>query len=322
MLERITVFVGLVLCLASTLVGGEPALEQPVRKITPGQVIVPTERMRRIWGELISLDPATRTGTFRNESNDTVMPFTILPYAELLHHAAFGDVQDFRAGERAIFRLHENEAGEWVWLTYIQDEMNFLNGHKEYYHIDSVDADKKEFTCTDANADKSYVREKGLRFETNGETRYWKAGQPATFAGLKVGEKVRTKTRGTGKGKVRLCWEVFLDDESFLKFQTEQKAVHAQRMTTDGSPGYVDSITERTVTLTLFQESGELARKLKKGMAVRVAPAGTDRKAAGDAISGTVTEGKMAGNLGKVSVTLNADPAGLKVGNVARVWGP
>ena len=49
------------------------------------------------------------------------MSFTVLPYAALLHHAAFGDLQDFRIGERAIFRLHENEAGEWVWLTYIQD---------------------------------------------------------------------------------------------------------------------------------------------------------------------------------------------------------
>ncbi len=103
----------------------------PLLKITPGKVIVPTDRMRRIWGELISLDPKTRTGTFRNESNDEVLSFTIMPYAELLHHGARGDLQDYRVGERAIFRLHENAEGKWVWLTYIQDEMNFLNGHKE-----------------------------------------------------------------------------------------------------------------------------------------------------------------------------------------------
>src|SRR5258706_9961874 len=86
---------------------------KPELKITPGQVIVPTDRMRRIWGELISLDLATRTGKFRQESTDQVMSFTVLPYAELLHHTTFGDLQDFRVGERAIFRLHENEAGEW-----------------------------------------------------------------------------------------------------------------------------------------------------------------------------------------------------------------
>jgi hypothetical protein len=82
--------------------------------------------MRRPWGELISIDPATRTGKFRRDGTDEVMPFTILPYAELLHHAAFGDVEDFRPGERVIFRLHPNDAGEWTWLTYIQDEMNMM----------------------------------------------------------------------------------------------------------------------------------------------------------------------------------------------------
>src|SRR6478609_306715 len=104
----------------------------PALKITPGKVIIPFDKMQRPWGELISLDLATRTGKFRRESNDEVVSFTVMPYAELLHHATLGDLQDFRPGERAIFRLHENEAGEWVWLTYIQDEMNMMNGHKEF----------------------------------------------------------------------------------------------------------------------------------------------------------------------------------------------
>src|SRR5271166_4308271 len=75
------------------------AQPRPAAKITPGKVIVPTGRMRRLWGELVSLDLKTRTGTFRNESNDEVLPFTVLPYAELLHHATFGDLQDFRVGQ-------------------------------------------------------------------------------------------------------------------------------------------------------------------------------------------------------------------------------
>ena len=198
--------------------------------------------MRRIWGELVSLDLATRTGKFRNESNDQVMSFTVLPYAELLHHAAFGDLQDFRIGTRAIFRLHENEAGDWVWLTYIQDQMNMMNGHKEYFYVDSIDADKGTLTCTQANFDKSFVREKGILISTDAETKYWKDAQPAKFADIKVGDKIRTETHGVGKGKVQMCWNVFLDDESLLKFQNEQKAVEAKRLQEEGSPGYVDKL--------------------------------------------------------------------------------
>src|SRR5947199_6135912 len=110
-----------VLCLAATTPAGQPAKKPPL-KVTSGKVIVPTDAMRRIWGELLTLDLKNRTGTFRNESNNEVMPFTVLPYAELLHHAAFGDLRDFQIGERAIFRLHQNEEGKWTWLTYIQDE--------------------------------------------------------------------------------------------------------------------------------------------------------------------------------------------------------
>ncbi len=149
----------------------QDAAPKPPLKITPGKVIIPFDRMQRPWGELISLDEKTRTGTFRRESTDEVVKFTVLPYAELLHHAANGDLQDFRIGERAIFRLHENEAGQWVWLTYIQDEMNMMNGHKEYFYVDVVDPEKGTFTSTQANADRSFTREKGIVVETDKETR-------------------------------------------------------------------------------------------------------------------------------------------------------
>jgi hypothetical protein len=299
---------------------GPPTPPPPALKITPGQVIVPTDRMRRIWGELSSIDLTTRTGKFRKEGTDELINFTVLPYAELLHDATFGDLQDFLPGERAIFRLHENEAGEWVWLTYIQDEMNFLNGHKEYYYVDRLDPERGEIECTEANFDRSFVREKGLLLETDPETRYWKSGQPAKFADIHPGDKLRTKTHGTGKGKVRMCWEIFLDDESLLKFQTEQKAVHSKRMAEEGLPGYVDLVDAHEVQLTLFQEGGDWARQLKPGQRIAIAPSGTDRKPTSAQVGGTVASARMAGPLGKVMLTLDAPVGGLLPAALARLW--
>jgi hypothetical protein len=301
----------------------EPApVAKPALKITPGKVIIPTDRMQRPWGELISLDFTTRTGKFRRENTDEVVSFTVMPYAELLHHAANGDLQDFRVGERAIFRLHENEKGEWVWLTYIQDEMNMMNGHKEYFYVDSIDADKKQVTCTWANFDKSFVREKGVLITTDAETHYWKGGQPAAFADIKVGDKLRTKTHGVGKGKVRVGWEVFLDDESLAKFQTEQKAVHAARMKEEGAPGYVDEATGNMLKLTLFNEGGDVAKQLKAGKAVKVVPAGVDRKPVGKAVSATVTEAKMNGRLQEATLTLSdgASASAFQPAGLFRLW--
>lgn len=262
---------------------------KPPLKITPGKVVVPTDRMKRIWGELVHLDLKTRTGSFRAESSNEIMKFAVLPYAELLHHATFGDLQDFRVGERAIFRLHENEKGEWVWLTYIQDEMNFLFGHKEYYHVDKIDAERGRLECTDANSDLTYIRKKGILIDTDSQTRYWKLEKQATFAAVKVGDKLRTQTHGNGKGETRVAWEVFLDEASILKFQSEQKAVHAKRMRVEGLPAYVNLSADNELRITLFLEAREQTAKLKPGQKIRVAPAGIDRASSSAPVNGTIS---------------------------------
>lgn len=307
-------------CSLSALAADAPA--KPKLKIIPGRVIVPTGtgEMRRPWGELISLDLKTRTGKFRNEGDDTVMSFTVMPYAELLHHAASGDLQDFRVGERAIFRLHENDQGEWVWLTYIQDEMNMLNGHKEYFHVDKIDLSKRALDCIWANSDKSYIRQTNVLIETDGETRFWKAGAPAKFTDIKLGDKLRTKTHGAGSGKRRIAWEVFLDDESLLKFQTEQKAVHAARILKEGTPGYVDESNGKELKLTLFNEGGDVAKQLKVGKSVRVAPAGVDRKPTATPLMGKVNAVSIKGRESKVTLTLSAEEAKFQPTGLARLW--
>lgn len=293
---------------------------KPVLKITPGQVVIPFDRMQRPWGELISLDLATRTGKFRRESNDEVCTFSVMPYAELLHHATNGDLQDFRVGERAIFRLHEDEQGAWVWLTYIQDEMNMMNGHKEFFHVDRLDPQKHQIVCTQANADKSYIREAGIVIETDRDTRYWKAGEPASFGDLRVGDQLRTKTHGVGKGKVRVAWEVFLDEASLLKFQAEQKAVHAARIVKQGAPGYVDEASGELLNLTLFHEGEEQVKQLKAGTTVRVAPAGVDRNPTAEPLTATVRSAKMMGRQCKVTLALEAATEKFRPTGLVRLW--
>ena len=323
-MKKHLILCGLIAITSSTLIAADApapaAPAKPVLKISPGKVIVPTDAMRRIWGELVSIDLKTRTGTFRKEGTDEIMPFNVLPYAELLHHASFGDLQDFRIGVRAIFRMHEAADGKWTWLTYIQDQMNMMNGHKEYFYVDAIDAAKGELSVTQANFDKSFVREKGIIISTDAETKFWKEGQPAKFADIKIGAKIRTETHGIGKGKTQMCWNVFLDDASLLKFQTAQKELNTKRLAEEGAPGYVDTLNGTALELTLFQESSDIARALKAGQKVRVAPADVDRKPTTAPVIGTISAAKMQGNLGKVTVTLDAASTAFPVGNVARLW--
>lgn len=293
---------------------------RPVLKITPGKVIIPFDRMQRPWGELISVDLETRTGKFRRESNDEIVSFTVMPYAELLHHAAHGDLQDFRVGERAIFRLHENEQGEWGYLTYIQDEMNMMNGHKEFHHVDALDAEHGKLTVTQGNADKSYVRETGIVIRADKETRYWKNGEPARFADIQIGDKLRTKTHGIGQGKIRVAWEVFLDEASLQKFQSDQKEVHSSRIAEQGAPGYDDETRDQRLALTLFHEGELQVKPLKPGKLVRVAPAGVDRRPTSEPVEAKVETVKMQGRQCQVTLRLSEASDKFKPAELVRLW--
>lgn len=304
--------------------GAEPS---PANPVPPGQAVVPSDS-RKPWGELISLDLKNRTGKFRNEGTDEVWSFVVEPYSELLHHAADGDLQDFTVGERAIFRCHPGGEGQPWRLTYIQDEMNFLNGHKEFFFVDKIDGaptagKKARLTCHQASADQSYVRTKELFIDVDENTKYFRNGEPATFADLKVGDPIQTKTRGTGQGKDRIAWYVFLDVASLRKFSDEQKAVHAQRLHDQGLTGFVDSVNGETIELTLFRETGAWSKKLKPGLTAKLAPTGADRQAVGEPIDVKITAAKMQGVLCKVTVAaLSPPPAGVKPTVVARLFVP
>ena len=100
----------------------------------------------------------------------------------------------------------------------------------------------------------------------------------------------------------------------------KEGSLHARRLAVEGAPGYVDTIDGPAMQLTLFQEGGDIAHTLKPGLKVRVAPAGIDRKPTAAPVEATVTEAKMAGNLGKTTLTLASPAASFHTGMVARLW--
>jgi hypothetical protein len=144
---------------------------------------------------------------------------------------------------------------------------------------------------------------------------------PASFADIKVGDKLLAKTHGIGEGKHRVCWELFLDDESRNAFQAEQRAVHKKRLEAEGLPGYVDAADGSALRLTLFSEGSDLAKALRPGRKVWVAPAGVDRKPTTRPTTGVLTAVKPArGNLHELAVTVDAGTDAFKPTGIARLW--
>ena len=202
-----------------------------------------------------------------------------MPYAELLHHGTFGDLQDFIVGERAIFRLHEDEKGQWRYLTYIQDEMNFLNNHHEWYWIDKIDRAAGTFTCHQADADQKFVREKEVVVNFDEKTKYWKAGQLISLDQIAPGDRMQIKAaryreRAETFGSRGTCSWI---RESLAKIpsRTKGRPSFPTDAETEGLPGYVDSVTDNEVQITLFRETGEFVPRLKPGMPARTSGGGS-----------------------------------------------
>lgn len=330
MLRRFARFASWTLCatlllvVASPVSAADPAPAKPKAKITPGKPIVPTGpgEMRRLWGELISIDPVSRTGKFRKMDDDAVYEFVVMPYAELLHHGAQGDLQDYLPTERALFRLHEDEQGVWKYLTYIQDEMNFLKNHKEWYYVTAIEKDR--FKTDQANENReSFTREKDVYIDVDANTKYFRGGQEVKRDDVQVGDRMQIKARGVGQGIKRIAWLVFLDAESLEKFSAEQRAVHAERMKADGFPGYVDAVSGNAVEMTLFGWARDYNKGIKTGMEVKLAPVGTDLKPTAEPVAAKITAVKPLGNNTKLTLELAAAPAQDVVPpNVVRIWIP
>lgn len=325
MLHRTVFFVVLLLLSFTTLQAADPAPPaKPKAKITAGKPIVPTGpgEMRRLWGELISIDQVARTGKFRKMDDDAVYEFVVMPYAELLHHGAQGDLQDYLPTERALFRLHEDEQGVWKYLTYIQDEMNFLKNHKEWYYVTAIE--KGRFKTDQANENREqFTREKDVYIDVDAGTKYFRGGQEVKHDDVKVGDRMQVKARGVGQGTKRIAWYVFLDSESLEKFSAEQREVHAARMKADGFPGYVDAVSGNTVEMTLFGWARDYNKSIKPGLEVKLAPVGTDMKPTAEPVAAKITAVKPLGNNTKLTLEAAGSlPKDVAPPNVVRVWIP
>ena len=105
-----------------------------------------------------------------------------------------------------------------------------------------------------------------------------------------------------------------------FRSQNEQKAVHAQRILAEGAPGSVDETSGTELRLTLFNEGSDIAKQLKAGKTVRVAPAGVDRKPTTAPLTATVTTALTKGRECKVTLTLSAAEAKFQPTGLARLW--
>ena len=320
----------LIVLIAATADAAPPAPRQPPPKILPDGDPRRDVAIQKPRGELLSLDLATRSGTYRRSADGVVVPFTVLPHCLCQHDNALGDLSDYRIGERLRFITYEGADGRWNRVGLIAEELAEIVAHKEPYYVDSIDAAQGLLVCTRRDAAKTKIVWPNMQITTDNETRYWLGGKPdAKFSDIQVGMGLYMKTHHGDAFLNRVAWDVFLDDASVEKVKADQTAALEKRLLGDGLPGYWDSASGTEAQVTLFTECMDLLLKRrllsKKGTRVELASAGPDRAATGPRIAATVVQARLyirnTAYIGEIKLTLDAPPpADFKPTSVIRLW--
>jgi hypothetical protein len=307
---------------------------EPAPKSPPPQVLPPGDTRRDVAfqkarGELVSYDPATRTGTFKKTADGTIARFIALPHVICQHHGSIGDMSDYRMGERLNFILVEGTDGQWNRLNLVAEELEEILSHKEAYFVDRIDTERRILHCTRKKLDGSAVIWPDMVIHTDADTRYWREGRPGgQFSDLAPGMPLYIKTHG-GTGLLeRVAWEVLMDDASVKHFEDQQIKAHEARLTRDGFPGYADSVNGAEVKVTLFQECSDMIRRirpLKAKAPVLLAQAGPDRAAVGNRIPATIVSQRLyirhSAYITEVVLSLESPaPGELKPASLIRLW--
>jgi len=222
---------------------------------------------REIAGELIGVDPVTRTGTLRPDRNDSqrtddydiALPFSLLPYSKTMVHGSFAELRDVPIGTHLHGQFFvqdapaKNQRPVFNRVLQLEDDFSHLTRMKRAWRVDSVEADKGRLVVTGIGAD-GQADAKPTTFQIGPATRVWRGRGLAKLADLAAGQQVLANlTVCTLKGPGR-CTDLWLDDESRALAREQQLETHKLFQREHGLGCWIEAVDNQagTVTVTLF----------------------------------------------------------------------
>jgi len=222
---------------------------------------------REISGELIGVDPVTRTGMLRVDRNDSqrtddydaALPFTLLPYAKTMLHGSFAELRDVPIGTHlhGLFFVQDapakNQKPVFDRALQLEDDFSLFARLKKAWRVDAAEPDKGRLVVTGVGAD-GKADPKPTAFQIGPATRVWKGKGFGTLKDLAPGQQILANlTVCTLKGPGR-CTDLWLDDESRAVARERQYEVHKLFQREHGLGCWIESVDNAagTVTVTLF----------------------------------------------------------------------
>ena len=173
-----------------------------------------------VFGEFAGLDLAARRGVCRYEGTNAPVTFEIGDEGLLDRLGGPGPAADYAVGDRLIFEFERSDVPARYRLTAVKEEVVAMAGRGECLHVDAIETVRwPRLKCAWAKRDRSETFDADYYLEIAPEARFWKAGKPARFEDLQLGDALLARTRGVGFGRVRVAVDVYLDEASWNQAQ-------------------------------------------------------------------------------------------------------
>jgi hypothetical protein len=266
--------------------------------------------------EIVKIDPERRVLAVRTKKGEE-RNVQLHADTEVRVRNDWGDVTDLYAGESVMLFMYIDDAGEWTYPRAVQDEIQLMASHKQWWSVDALDANKGAVSLSRKDDTGKDLKE---TFRVGDDTKVWKGEKPSGLDALKVGDVVLFQTRYDQGQKRRFAVDI-LDEKGLQAVQAEQKAKHQKRLAEQGLPAVINDIDVLTgaVHATVQWEAADQARAIKPGSSVEVARPGGGEAA--KRFTAPVVDNKPAGV--REQLLLGADPAmasTLHVGDEVRVF--
>ncbi len=228
----------------------------PWFQLKPGE-FPPLRSEHRVYGELIKIDDAQRSGQFRPDNSAEPVNFKLTPLGAVMHRKADAELGDIPLGTRCLFYLYQDEKGAFTQAAQITDEFTYLAHNSITHRIEELKlAENKLIAARQLPPAKNYhdemiktpaIGRSEIAFDD--QTRVWKDSKPAKLSDLTIGDELLVNFTGrTAKNRGR-CTDIWAGAETHAFAAEQQRKKRLAFILEHGAPALIDTVEGKKITV-------------------------------------------------------------------------
>lgn len=198
-----------------------------------------------VFGELLKVDTAARTGQFCTDRKSDVVDFTLTPEGTIKFLNAESKLEDLPIGTRCRFHLFQDEKGAFPKVSFIGDEFSQWASNHTTCRVESLQLAAGKILVAhqipevkDYNGDMKRPPDIGrseLRIVP--ETRVWKGAETVKLSDIAIGDALLFNLTAELPGKPAYCTDIWIGEDTHkLVSETQHKKHEAQLKAEKAAP--------------------------------------------------------------------------------------